>query len=86
MPGEYTLIVANYGNGEEGMYTIVIGDTINGSMTSYPNFPQIPAPPTAADITRYKPNHTATEAPKVTLPVIAYSLRDHMDFYKISFE
>jgi hypothetical protein len=87
MPGEYTIIVTNCGDGKEGIYAIVINDTrINESMTSYPNFPQLPAPPTAADITRYKPNHTATEAPKVTLPIIAYSLRDHMDFYKIKFE
>jgi hypothetical protein len=87
MPGEYILIVTNNGNEKEGMYTIVIGDTIQSSgMSSYPNFPQIPTSPTAADITRYKPNHTATEASKVTLPIIAYSLRDHIDFFKIEFD
>jgi hypothetical protein len=87
MPGEYTLIVTNDGNEKEGMYAIVIGDTIQSSfMSDYPNFPQIPTSPTAADITRYKPNHTATEAPKVTLPIIAYSLRNHIDFFKINFE
>jgi hypothetical protein len=87
MPGEYLLIVTNNGDEKEGMYTIVVGDTIQSSfMSSYPDFPQLPAPPTSADITKHKPNHTATEAPKVTLPIIAYSLRGHMDFYKINFE
>jgi len=90
MSGEYTLIVTNSKTSykDEGMYTIFtdfIRVPSSGSQGWKYGIPNLPKPPTATDITRYKPNHTAIQASKVTLPIIAYSLRDSMDFYKIKF-
>jgi len=73
--GEYILIVtAKEGNSIEGMYAIY--------NSSKPNFP---SPITIEDVSRYKPNHTLGQAVKTTLPIIAYSIRGNIDFYKVTF-
>ena len=76
--GEYTFIITNSNNdGMEGMYSVYTGTSSN--------VPQLPNPPSVDDIIMYKPNHTLIQAAKVSLPFRAYSLRDHLDFYKVTF-